>query len=592
MISKRSNFINYIKSKFRNYKGGVRHLVYKELFIYFLFLIISFLFSYTLSNSGKLVAQNDAFFHLQRLQQIYLNLKQGSLFTFIATNTFRHIGVGSFLFYPCVFYYPIVCLEFLFKPVTAIYIYLGISMFITLCCAYVSMKTFSNNIQRAFIFAIIYTLCAKYFIEFTRFQFGEFFAYSFIPIVFLGFYQIVYDRKTDSRKIPFKLAVGLALVFSSHLLSAFLCVLLMSLLLIFAFFKGRITRYILYSLMKNVLVFLLLVGWLIFSLLTDYIGNNISSAKPGFNAPTSFEGLWFSSFQNQIFSNYSDVCIGTILVFTFCVGWLFIRNNSLELSIYSIGFFLVIISTSLFPWTSLGKLSFFSILSVLQYSFRFLILAVFFLSVSSSYIICHLINTCSTRYFSNLLILLFLLIMLLFSCQILRSISEYQESNFTYLKNNYKDNNILPPNPVILTNSNFNYILNYRAPIGDLDYVNNNSFGNSNGISMENNEIVINDKKVIMKPNSGPNIIKYKVKVKRNHSLIDLPIVPYRNSIVRVNGKNIKWNISKRGSIELQVSKGNKLISVIYKPPFLYYVLIIIAIISYISILYLRVLKR
>lgn len=156
----------------------------KEFFIYLIFIVISCWYACTLAYSGKLIAQNDAFFHLQRLQQIYLNLKHGVFFTFIATDTFRHIGVGSFLFYPTVFYYPIAILEFVFKPITAIYTYLGLAMFLTFCCAYVSMKTFSKSIQRAFIFSMIYTLCTKYIIEFTRFQFGEFFAYSFIPIVF------------------------------------------------------------------------------------------------------------------------------------------------------------------------------------------------------------------------------------------------------------------------------------------------------------------------------------------------------------------------------------------------------------------------
>ena len=563
----------------------------KELFIYLIFIVISCWYACTLAYSGKLIAQNDAFFHLQRLQQIYLNLKHGVFFTFIATDTFRHIGVGSFLFYPTAFYYPIAILEFVFKPITVIYIYLGLAMFLTFCCAYVSMKTFSKSIQRAFIFSMVYTLCAKYIIEFTRFQFGEFFAYSFIPIVFLGFYQVVYstNKKTLFNTIPISslnLGIGLALIVTCHLLSAFLCILLMLILLIIQILRRKINKYVLFSLIENVIVFFLLAGWVIFPLFMDYFGNNISSAKPGFNAPTSFEGLWFSSFQNQIFSNYSDVCIGIVLILTFCIGWLFIRNNYLELSIYSIGFFLVIISTSLFPWASLQRLPFLAFLSVLQYSFRFLILAVFFLSVSSSYIICYLINACSNKNFSYLLVFVFVILLILSSYQILESIKLYQNNNFTYLKKNYKDKNILPPNPVILNNHNFNYVVNYRPPIGDLDYVNNNSFGNSNGISMENNEVIVNNKKRILSPYLSPNIIEYKIKV-NDDSVIDLPIVPYKHSIVTVNGKETNWDVSKRGSICLRVSKGTKSICVTYKPYSLFYVLFIISLMSYISILYL-----
>ena len=54
----------------------------KELFIYLIFIVISCWYACSLAYSVKLIAQNDAFFHLQRLQQIYLNLKHGVFFTF------------------------------------------------------------------------------------------------------------------------------------------------------------------------------------------------------------------------------------------------------------------------------------------------------------------------------------------------------------------------------------------------------------------------------------------------------------------------------------------------------------------------------
>ncbi|MBU8990847.1 hypothetical protein KTF61_15060, partial [Faecalibacterium prausnitzii] len=72
----------------------------KDGLVMLLFLTFSFLMIKNGIQSGKITTGTDWLFHVSRVEQIYQNLKQGSFFTFIATDVFNQSGVGTFLFYP------------------------------------------------------------------------------------------------------------------------------------------------------------------------------------------------------------------------------------------------------------------------------------------------------------------------------------------------------------------------------------------------------------------------------------------------------------------------------------------------------------
>lgn len=58
-----------------------------------LFLSLAILVVSPLVTTGRIVAQVDWLFHASRVEQIYRNLKEGSLFTYIVTSTFQGTGV-------------------------------------------------------------------------------------------------------------------------------------------------------------------------------------------------------------------------------------------------------------------------------------------------------------------------------------------------------------------------------------------------------------------------------------------------------------------------------------------------------------------
>ena len=100
---------------------------------------------YPLVATGRIATQVDWLFHAARVEQIYRNLSEGSLFTYIATSTFQSTGVGSFLFYPVIFIYPWAWLRFITTPIVAYYIWVGAFMFMTFVISYFSMLSFSKG---------------------------------------------------------------------------------------------------------------------------------------------------------------------------------------------------------------------------------------------------------------------------------------------------------------------------------------------------------------------------------------------------------------------------------------------------------------
>lgn len=180
-----------------------------------LFLTFSFLMIKNGIQSGKITTGTDWLFHVSRVEQIYQNLKQGSFFTFIATDVFNQSGVGTFLFYPNVFLYPWAFFRFLLNPINSFYAWYFLLTFLSFTISYFAMKEFSNdNLVMAVSFSFLY-VCNNYRLLLGTSVFGEFIASTFLPLCFLGFYELFFRNK----KKWYLLSIGLSLIVYSHILS-------------------------------------------------------------------------------------------------------------------------------------------------------------------------------------------------------------------------------------------------------------------------------------------------------------------------------------------------------------------------------------
>lgn len=297
-----------------------------------------------------------------------------------------------------VFLYPLALLRFIFNPITSIYIWVSMFLFLTLVIAFYSMLSFSKNYLRSFIFSLIYTLAPYHlYLGLWNGVYGEYIAYTFIPLVFLGIYHILW--KDESKWII--LSCGMALLCYSHILSVYISLLLCIILLIIKFLTQKVSTIRILNLIKSIFITILLTGWEFIPFLTDYIGRNIKSPQKQFYFLHSFDDLVNGSLQNTCGGGIAcGQTLGIVLIVTLFIGIVFVKNSGKELGCYIIGAILAIISTTFVDWTALSHNAVaLNFLGVIQFPYRLLLYANLFLAITASYIVSQLIqNLTQSKY--------------------------------------------------------------------------------------------------------------------------------------------------------------------------------------------------
>lgn len=102
--------------------------------------------------------------------------------------------------------------------------------------------------------------------------------------------------------------------------------------------------------------------------------------------------------------------------------------------------------------------------------------------------------------------------------------------------------------------------------------------------SILSHKVIINSKEKVTTPEIASNYIKYNVKTNKKEK-IDIPVLAYKRTKVILNGKDIDYTISSRGTVMVDGNKGNNRISVTYQPSKLLYVGIIVSFITWIGLL-------
>lgn len=542
------------------------------LIFFFLSLLMAFLFNHT----GKIIAGSDWLFHASRVEQILRNVKDGHMITFIASSTFHKTGVGSFMFYPTFFLYPWVFFRLFLNPIASFYLWYALITFIAFCVSYYCMLSYSSNKQRAFAFSLIYVL-NPYRLYLGNAVFGEFIAASFLPLVFLGFYRLLFDNQPKTNRIPgwILLGIGMTLLTYSHLVSFIIISEVFLLVIIFVAITGN-TRTVLFNnvngILKSIALWFALDLPIIFLFVQDYIGKKVTSAS--FGISMNLVPKLSDVFDNSLI-NISGFGIGLILIITAIVGWYFV-DNKVEIYTYALGIILLLISTSVFPWYAFKS----SPLGIIQLTFRYLSFSALFLSIIASKICITLLGQFNIgKIISTILIII---------CSLLLYLAA-QGDTFTYLNNNRPSNlsqkvNNIPLPAVYLNNNNYQYQFNYRAMFGETDYYPKASVNYENDI--DNQIAILNGRKLAISSTGKPNKIQVKLQIKKNDSNIDLPIVAYRRTYVTVNGEKANFRISKRGTVYLaHLSKGINDIVVGFNPGTLFYITILLSILSWLGIL-------
>lgn len=556
--------------------------------IIFSFAMITIFMTYPKIKTGNILVHSDWSFHGQRAEQIFLNLKRGNFLTFIATDAFQHTGVGNFLFYPNVFLYPWAVLRLFFKPVTAFYCWYGLIMLMTFIIAYFSMKAFSKRRIAAMVFSLSYTL-GSYHLSLSNAIFGEFIAASFLPLAFWAFYEVLFR---DDSKWPW-LGIGMSLIIYSHVLSVFITSEIMFAIFIMKLIFDKVSKKRFLSLSKAVGISVLLTLFITIPYLTDFIGKNVTSAQPGIIIVNTLMNVLETSFNNSV----STSGIGLILILTAVFGsiWILKSHSKTLAAIYVLGISLIIVSTGSFPWNVLSDTP----LGMIQLTFRYLSYASMFLSVILGLSVNDLYEseTFDTTFKRGMVPVLTICIFMLFYVGFHHdSLNALKNSQSQFLKNTDTFNQL--SDRTFVNNFNYDYLLNYPVKYGELDYypkkarrsTGNVSYNETN-LSIINNIAVVGRKKIHVSPLCESNKMTYRLHT-RKQADVDLPALRYKGSYAELNGKRTTLINSARGTIKVRTKKGINTITVGYSPSKLYYVGIIISVMTWISLLVLAFYRK
>lgn len=549
-----------------------------------IFAVFSILIVFPIQSNHTISVLSDWSFHASRMEQIFRNLKGGNPFTYIASSTFGNIGTGSFLFYPTVFLYPWAFLHFIFSPITSFAVYICLLFFATFMISFFCMLSFSKGNQIfSLIFSVIYTIAPYHlYLGIGNYVLGEFIAYTFIPLIFLGLFNVLYGDK----KKWVLLSIGMTLMLYSHLASVFItCEIISLIFLITLFMNKSIAKSRFINIIKSIVLTALLSSFVLVPFFTDYIGHDVTSVAKGIPILFGADTLFTQSLTNNATNKGG---LGIMLVFTTMFGWMWTKNKMIEQISYYLGLFLTIIITSIIPWKVLQN----TFLASMQFPYRYTSYAIFFLSVVLASGLSQLLKYFKIRWANVRLLKIIkitgILFMGLFLC--------IGSSADIILRNNgTTDNNYLIKNknskiksaytataPILLDNKNYNYQFNYTVLYGETDYLPQKAIAHVKG--MLNHVAFINGRKKVVQPSSSSNKLSYKLNLNKR-STVDLPVVAYNSTQVFVDGSNTSFADSKRGTVKVSIPNGKHIVSVFYEPSKIYFVSLAIAIITWILLI-------
>lgn len=199
-------------------------------------ILIGFAASLPLLSDSLKVGQ-DMGFHLARLEGLYQGMRSGAFPVRINPVQLGGFGYLSTTVYPSLFLYPFAALRFIGVSTMLCYKLLLISIsIVTPLFAYYGTRRIMKSEKVAMLTAILYTFAGYRLIgEYIRAAVGETMAMAFLPLAAWGVYELFWG---DAKKW-YLLALGISCMFESHLLSTEMMMLFAVIAGIIWLFKGE-----------------------------------------------------------------------------------------------------------------------------------------------------------------------------------------------------------------------------------------------------------------------------------------------------------------------------------------------------------------
>lgn len=375
--------------------------------------VLTILLSFPYLNKQNITA-HDISYHTNRIISISEELKAGHFPVLIHSNLLNGFGYANSLFYPELFLYiPAILTALGINFLTSYKIFLSIITFFTLLFTYVSANRIFKNRNTSLLITILYgTALYRLTDIYARGALGEVLALCFLPLVLCGLYEIIFENNKNWWIVCF----GIFGIINSHVLSfAMTAVLIFVIVLVNCkrIFKDkkRLTTLIIAGIISCFLSLSFILPYLE-QIRSDTF--NVDKVQYGDEFlgghAVTLKELIINKFDNGNF--YKGM--GTILIILpLLIFQVKKKDNQTKFmkQLVFIGFFILFMTTSLFPWTKACKILPF--LKVFQFPYRLNVILIPLLSFSGGYALCEALKN------REELIILVSIFLVLFTLQLL-----------------------------------------------------------------------------------------------------------------------------------------------------------------------------
>lgn len=572
MFYKINYYLNQVSSFIRKSNKIQIWLLFFILFVLSFLMIIWYFPELDIASAGG----TDLMFHANRFYALSEAIDFESYPFYINFHTLGGYGYATNLFYPDIMLLPF---ALLIKPLGLASAYKLLIFTYTLLCgllSYTCIRKVTKDNLVSFIFALLYTFALYRIIDFSyRGALSEFIAFTFIPIVFLGLYEIIYG---DYKKKWYIITIGFTCLIYTHLLSAFLIFLMVCIGLI-------ITSKTLYKNPKR-LLYIILAGLVSLCLSAAFLipmFEQLHSNSFYFQTqplakeigPQSFELkriIW--SMFNGLTDQYLRLETVGIMLTISILFRIAIRGKSKLLKIADIslifGLILVFAVSDKFPWYTFP----FNQLRILQFPFRLLQPADFLLALSGSIYFSIIIRK-TNRY---LLILSIITIGTVFSLRTTGAV--YQGYAKYSINNNHNTSYDLDSFEIVGAEYQPSRVFSF--PTKDIRYRVQYLINRGNTIVYKNSDnTLVSD----FKKDNQAFIFQSNI---QNSEKFILPLLYYKGYKATINEKETRVTQSPDGLVEINTSESGDIKvwyagTAIQKVSFFISILSLVALISYIS---------
>ena len=498
-------------------------------------ILVSIFLSLPLFSSKLNVYVDDGIQHIARAYGTYLSLKQNTFFPNIIASFSNGFGYSWNLFYGPLSTYGIILLNFIFSNFIISYkIFVWICLILSGYLMYKFIYNYIGNYNVALLSAILYMSFPYHLTDlYIRNALGEYVSFVFVPLVFLGLYNIFYTSEKH-----YYLEIGAIGLILTHNLSTMI-VLFFSFLYIGLNFEKVNRDAVKKSLAISVLFIITITSFYWMPLIEAKISTNYQVYENGMMASkesVSKNGLNIT----QLFVSKKDGSyvfeLGPHIIVMLALSIMSLKlmdDKIKENYVFFLisGLLCLWMSTKYFPWKFLPEE-----LTIIQFPWRMMMMSSFFFSIICAinmYVLIKKINIKDVAIISSIAVF-----------YTLAFIGYLHYDNITNIENlvlgriSGKDNEVV-------------------AGLGKEEYLPKNAYNNRFYIATRDEYIDVLEGNAIIKDEvkNGTHLTAEITTGDSDYSIIELPYIYYPGYEVRLDGMILKSIETKNGFLGIVVGK-------------------------------------